>query len=65
VTGPEAGEKGVDAFAICIQGGAVLTVLGLYYKLVIRMIKGAFGQDPEGLKLAIAVIVGWGNFYFR
>lgn len=48
-----------DAFAICIQGGAILAVLGLYYKHVIRMIKGVFGQDPEGLKLAIAVIVGF------
>ncbi|MFK7851057.1 MAG: undecaprenyl-diphosphate phosphatase [Akkermansiaceae bacterium] len=48
-----------DAFAICIQGGAILAVLGLYYKHVIKMIKGVFGQDPEGLKLAIAVIVGF------
>jgi len=48
-----------DAFAICIQGGAILAVLGLYYKYVIRMIKGVFGQDPEGLKLAIAVLMGF------
>lgn len=48
-----------DCFAICIQGGAILAVLGLYYKHVIKMIKGVFGQDPEGLKLAIAVIVGF------
>ena len=48
-----------DAFAISIQGGAILAVLGLYYKHVIRMIKGVFGQDPEGLKLAIAIIAGF------
>ena len=48
-----------DAFAICIQGGAILAVLGLYYKHVFRMMKGVCGQDPEGLKLAIAVIVGF------
>ncbi len=48
-----------DCFAICIQGGAILAVLGLYWKHVIKMIKGVFGQDPEGLKLAIAIIVGF------
>jgi undecaprenyl-diphosphatase len=55
----ESDKLAADAFAICIQGGAILAVLGLYYKHVIRMIKGVFGQDPEGLKLAIAVLVGF------
>ncbi len=55
----ETDKLAADAFAICIQGGAILAVLGLYYKHVIRMIKGVLGQDPEGLKLAIAVIVGF------
>lgn len=58
-TDSEKAKHAADAFAICIQGGAILAVLGLYYKHVIRMIKGVFGQDPEGLKLAIAVIVGF------
>ena len=55
----EVDKLSADAFAICIQGGAILAVLGLYYKHVIRMIKGVFGQDPEGLKLAIAILVGF------
>jgi len=55
----EADKLAADCFAICIQGGAILAVLGLYYKHVLKMIKGVFGQDPEGLKLAIAVIVGF------
>jgi len=58
-TDSEKAKLAADCFAICIQGGAILAVLGLYYKHVIRMIKGVFGQDPEGLKLAIAVIVGF------
>jgi undecaprenyl-diphosphatase len=33
-----------DTFAICIQGGAILAVLG---------------RDPEGLKLAIAILAGF------
>jgi undecaprenyl-diphosphatase len=48
-----------DTFAICIQGGAILAVLGLYYKRVLQMIRGVLGQDSEGLKLAIAIIVGF------
>jgi undecaprenyl-diphosphatase len=48
-----------DTFAICIQGGAILAVLGLYYKRVMRMIYGVCGKDPEGLKLAISILVGF------
>ena len=48
-----------DAFAVCIQGGAILAVLGLYYRRVVQMIRGVFGQDAEGLRLAIAIIAGF------
>jgi undecaprenyl-diphosphatase len=48
-----------DAFAICIQGGAILAVLGLYYKDVLKMLMGVLGRDPEGLKLAIAILIGF------
>ena len=58
-TGSETDKLAADAFAICIQGGAILAVLGLYYKHVLKMLKGVLGRDPEGLKLAIAVLVGF------
>jgi undecaprenyl-diphosphatase len=48
-----------DTFAICIQGGAILAVLGLYYKHVLKMLMGVLGRDPEGLKLAIAILAGF------
>lgn len=48
-----------DAFAICIQGGAILAVLGLYYKFVFKMLMGVLGRDPDGLKLAIAILTGF------
>ena len=52
-------KEAADAFAVCIQGGAILAVLGLYSKRVIQMIRGVLGQDSEGLKLAIAIIAGF------
>ena len=48
-----------DTFAICIQGGAILAVLGLYYKHVLKMLMGVLGRDPEGLQLAIAILIGF------
>ncbi len=48
-----------DTFAICIQGGAILAVLGLYYKRVVQMMLGVLGRDPEGLKLAVSIVVGF------
>lgn len=48
-----------DTFAICIQGGAILAVLGLYFKRVRQMLLGLVGRDPEGLKLVIAIIAGF------
>lgn len=48
-----------DTFAICIQGGAILAVVGLYYKRVMQMIRGVLGQDAEGLRLAISIVIGF------
>jgi len=48
-----------DAFAISIQGGAILAVLGLYRKHVLKIIRGISGRDSDGLKLATNIIVGF------
>ncbi|MES2997297.1 MAG: undecaprenyl-diphosphate phosphatase [Verrucomicrobiota bacterium] len=48
-----------DCFAICIQGGAILAVLGLYWQRVVQMMAGVFGKNPEGLRLAIAIVAGF------
>ena len=48
-----------DTFAICIQGGAILAVLGLYFKRVRQMLSGLIGKDPEGLRLVIAIVAGF------
>lgn len=48
-----------DAFAVCIQGGAILAVLGLYWPRVLQMIRGVLGKDAQGLKLGIAILAGF------
>lgn len=48
-----------DAFAICIQGGAILAVLGLYLPRVLQMIRGVLGQDRDGFRLAMSILVGF------
>ncbi len=48
-----------DAFAICIQGGAILAVAGLYYRRVLQMIFGVLGRDAEGFCLALHLVVGF------
>lgn len=58
-TGGIQAKEAADAFAVCIQGGAILAVLGLYSKRVLQMIRGMLGMDAEGLKLAIAIVAGF------
>ena len=48
-----------DAFAICIQAGAIVAVLGLYFSRVRQMVLGVVGKDPEGLKMATNVIAAF------
>ena len=49
----------VKAFEICIQGGAILAVLGLYYRRVVFMLRGLMGKDPAGLRMFINMLVGF------
>ena len=51
--------ESADAFAICIQAGAILAVLGLYFTRVRQMVFGVLGRNPEGLRLAICVIAAF------
>ncbi|MFI4870832.1 MAG: undecaprenyl-diphosphate phosphatase [Phycisphaerales bacterium JB061] len=52
-------KRSVDAFNIVIQGGAILAVLGLYWKRVAQMTLGLLGKDPAGLRLAIRLIIAF------
>ncbi|HOU54757.1 MAG TPA: undecaprenyl-diphosphate phosphatase [Myxococcota bacterium] len=43
------GNEANDTFAVIIQGGAILAVLGLYWGRFMAMARGLLGQDRNGL----------------
>lgn len=51
--------EAADAFAICIQAGAIVAVLALYFRRVRQMVEGLLGRDPLGLRLAVDVAVAF------
>ncbi len=58
ITGGEtdpAAKAAADAYAIVIQGGAVLAVLILYWRRVWSVVLGFAGRDEEGRRLGIAL----------
>jgi undecaprenyl-diphosphatase len=59
-----AGEKqrtkdAADAYAICIQAGAIIAVLGLYFRRVRQMLLGLAGKDRDGSRLLVNVAAGF------
>jgi len=52
-------KEALDAYTICIQIGAIIAVLGLYFRRIRQMIRGLVGKDTEGRQLLISVIAGF------
>jgi undecaprenyl-diphosphatase len=52
-------DDAADAYAVCVQAGAILAVLGIYARRVGQMLRGLVGKDPAGLRLAINIVVGF------
>jgi undecaprenyl-diphosphatase len=48
-----------NGYAIAIQAGAILAVLGVYRQRVGIMVQGVLGRNATGLQLAICVIVAF------
>lgn len=48
-----------DAFAICIQAGAIVAVLVLYSGRIRQMTMGLLGRDPAGARLAMNILAGF------
>jgi undecaprenyl-diphosphatase len=53
------GSDAANGYAIVIQAGAILAVLGLYRVRVASMLGGLVGRDPAGLKLAINIVAAF------
>jgi undecaprenyl-diphosphatase len=52
-------DAAANAYAICIQAGAIVAVLGLYRARVAQMLRGLAGRDAAGRRLALAIVVAF------
>ncbi len=59
LTSTEESQAAADAYAIVIQVGAIAAVLGLYRTRVKSLISGVVGTDPDGRRLAMAVVAAF------
>jgi len=48
-----------NAYAICIQAGAIVAVLGLYRARLGSMLRGALGREPAGFALARSLLIAF------
>ncbi len=55
----QASEDAINTYAICIQVGAIIAVLFLYWERIRQMIDGLLGRSEEGRRILIAVIIAF------
>lgn len=53
------GGEAADAFAICIQAGAIVAVLGLYRGRIAQLFGGLLGRDADGRRLVVNLLVAF------
>jgi undecaprenyl-diphosphatase len=58
-TGDASAKQAADAYAICIQAGAIVAVLGLYAGRMKQMAMGIMGRDPSGQKMVFNIFAGF------
>jgi undecaprenyl-diphosphatase len=54
-----AGLDAVNTYAIAIQFGAILAVLGLFWRRFVEMVQGLFGRSADGRHLLIIVVIAF------
>ncbi len=57
--GTEETDTALDAYAICIQAGAILAVLVLYQERIRQLIDGLLGRSEDGRRILLAVIAAF------
>ncbi len=58
-TDSEEAKTAADAYAICIQAGAIVAVLGLYFRRVKQVGLGLLGKNKDGLRLFVNLMAGF------
>lgn len=56
---PQATKDAIETYAICIQLGAIVAVLFLYWGRIRQMLDGLMGRDADGRNLLNAVLVSF------
>ena len=51
--------EAADAYAICIQAGAIVAVLALYRQRIVQILRGVAGQDVAGRKLLVHLVIAF------
>lgn len=51
--------EAANALAICIQSGAILAVILLYFRRLQQIVRGFAGRDPVGLRLFIHLVIAF------
>lgn len=59
LTGSPEAKTAADAYAIIIQAGAILAVLGLYRERIRQMVMGILGRDRAGLALIFQLMTAF------
>jgi undecaprenyl-diphosphatase len=59
LTASESDKAAADAYAVIIQLGAILAVVGLYWRRTEQMARGLCGRDPVGLRLAAILLTAF------
>ncbi len=49
----------LDAYSVCIQVGAIMAVINLYFARIRQMCSGLLGKDPAGLRLIGNLLLGF------
>ncbi len=57
--GTESADRSLEAYAICIQAGAILAVFVVYLDRIKQMFEGLLGRSEEGRRILLAVIVAF------